>query len=494
VLCKNSLEDRFWFNSEKLFNSENVDSNIAHVQKVKNLGVFTRALRNVSRRKIRALLVIIALSLSVAILIAIPTGIMANQEAAEQLSANYDNYLADMENEITTAATLLEVSLSPEFTAAGFGGRGRPGGGFSGGFMSSESFFNETVASDINNIEGVAAVIPVLEKSEGTLETRSTQFGEFEFLRPEYTIVGVPLDDSILSNYPVLASGIIEGRTLVEGDSGVVLLSLNNTDYFGVGVSDQVNILGSDFTVVGIYTTTTTQEMNHLYMSLSEAQAITEIEGEISRIDVYAENEAIVDAVYNDITAMYPEFYVNTAEARLESITAMAERQVQVLEDAEADLVETQAVAYMEIGIAVVGTSLIVLFTMLYTVRERTREIGVLKAIGFSNGSIMSQFMLEGMFLSIVAGLLGVVIGTIGAPIITQLLLTGFASNSGPETAFAGRQIGIPGLTVEATIVTPSVELLLVVFAGAILLGVLGSIYPSWRASKTSPMEALRHE
>ena len=111
------------------------------------MGAFTRAVRNVPRRKIRALLVIIALSLSVAILITIPTGIMANQNASEQLTANYDSYLADMEAQITTAATLLEVSLSPGFTAAGFGGRGRPEGGFAGGFggfMSSESFFNET--------------------------------------------------------------------------------------------------------------------------------------------------------------------------------------------------------------------------------------------------------------------------------------------------------------------------------------------------------------
>ncbi|MCJ7721945.1 FtsX-like permease family protein, partial [Candidatus Bathyarchaeota archaeon] len=206
------------------------------------------------------------------------------------------------------------------------------------------------------------------------------------------------------------------------------------------------------------------------------------------------ESENAVDSVYADITANYAEFYVNTAESRLESITAMAERQVTLLENAEADLVETQAVAFMEIGIAVVATSLIVLFTMLYTVRERTQEIGVLKAIGFSNGSIMNQFMLEGIILSIVAGLVGVVIGTIGAPIITQLLLTGFAPNTGTQTPFAGRQIGIPGLTVESTIATPTVELLLIVFAGAILLGAIGSLYPAWRAAKTSPMEALRRE
>jgi len=471
---------------------------------VKKLGVFTRALRNVSRRKIRALLVIIALSLSVAILTSIPTGIMANQKAAEQLSANYDSYLENMQTQITTASTLLEVSLSPGFTAAGFGGRGRPEGGFGGGgfmgFMSSESFFNETAVSNITTIDGVAAVIPVLEKSEGTNETRSTQFGDFVFLRPEYTIVGVPLDNSILSNYPVLPSDIIEGRTLGEGDNDAVLLSTNNTEYFGVGVNDQVNILGKDFTVVGVYSTTVTQEMNHLYMSLPEAQTITETEGNISRIDVYAENETAVDSVYANITAMYPEFYVNTAQSRLESLTTMAENQGSLLDNAEAGLVETQSVAYMEIGIAVVATSLIVLFTMLYTVRERTQEIGVLKAIGFSNTNIMSQFMLEGMILSIMAGLIGVVIGTVGAPIITQLLLTGFAANTGPQAntgsqmAFRGRQIGIPGLTVQSTIATPTVELLLIVFAGAILLGVLGSLYPSWRASKTSPMEALRRE
>jgi putative ABC transport system permease protein len=480
--------------------------------RVKELGVLTRALRNVSRRKIRAALVIIALSLSVAILVTIPAGIMANQEATEQLSANYDNYLEQMESEITTASTLLEVSLSSGFSGPGFGGRERPeglipegqlpdfqppqgGGGFTRDFMSRESFFNETAVANISSIEGVAAVIPILEKSEGTLVTQTTQFGEFDFIRPEYTVVGVPLDDSLLSNYPILPSDIVEGRTLAGGESNVVLLSQNNTEYFGVGVNDQVNILGTEFTVVGIYSTTVTQEMDYLYMSLSEAQIITETEGNISRIDVYVINEDVIGDVQTAIVGMYPEFSVSTAESRLEAITAMADRQIELLDNAEAELAETQAVSYMEIGIAVVATSLIVLFTMLYTVRERTHEIGVLKAIGFSNGNIMNQFMLEGMILSIAAGLVGVLIGLVGAPVLTQLLITGFsAGNSGTQRVFAGRAFGVPGLTTEATIATPTVELMLIVFAGAVLLGVVGSLYPAWRASKTSPMEALKRE
>lgn len=506
------LINKFGYNSEKRFYAPHkMFTQTWSCLTVKKMGVLTRALRNVSRRKIRAALVIIALSLSVAILVTIPSGIMANQKAAEQLSSNYDNYLEQMEDEITTASTLLEVGLSAGFAGQGFGGRERPEGQFPGGelpeggggmggfnraFMSSESFFNDTAVANISSIEGIAAVIPVLEKSEGTVVTRTTQFGEFDVIQTEYTVVGVPLDDSLLLNYPILPSDIVEGRTLGEGDSNVVLLSQNNTEYFGVGLNDQVTILGTDFTVVGIYSTTVTQEMNHLYMSLSEAQIITETEGNISRIDVYVENEDVVDEVQTAITDMYPEFSVSTAESRLESINAMAERQVELLENAEADLAETQAVAYMEIGIAVVATSLIVLFTMLYTVRERTHEIGVLKAIGFSNGNIMNQFMLEGMILSIVAGLVGVVIGLVGAPVLTQLLITGFSSgNTGSQSGFAGGlNAAISGGVVQTSIATPTAELLLIVFAGAVLLGVVGSLYPAWRASKTSPMEALKRE
>lgn len=476
------------------------------------MGVLTRAVRNVSRRKIRASLVIIALSLSVAILVTIPSGIMANQKAAEQLSSNYDNYLEQMESEITTASTLLEVSLSSGFSGQGFGGRERPEGQFPNGeppeggagmggfirdFMSSESFFNESAVANISSIEGIAAVIPILEKSEGTVVTQTTQFGEFDVIQPEYTVVGVPLDDFLLSNYPILPSDIVEGRTLAEGDTDAVLLSQNNTEYFGVGLNDQVNILGTDFTVVGIYSTTVTQEMDHLYMSLPEAQLITETQGNISRIDVYAENEDVIDEIQTAITEMYPEFSVSTAESRLEAINAMAERQIELLDNAEANLAETQAVAYMEIGIAVVATSLIVLFTMLYTVRERTHEIGVLKAIGFSNGNIMNQFMLEGMVLSIVAGLAGVAIGLVGAPVLTQLLITGFSSSSSglQMVGVTGRAGGdITGVTLQNSIAAPTAELLLIVFAGAVLLGVVGSLYPAWRASKTSPMEALKRE
>jgi putative ABC transport system permease protein len=476
---------------------------------VKNLGVFTRALRNVSRRKVRVLSVVVALSLSMAILVSIPAGIMANQEAAEELKANYENYLGDIQEEIKEAYTLLEVRYASGGFAGGgsFSGGGSfpEGSGFFGGgggrrpgFFRSENFFNESLVLEIEALEGTDVVIPFFEKTEGTNQTITTPFGTtIEMLIPDYTIVGVVLDNQIISYYNVLPNTILEGRNLEEGDTGAVLLSLNSTDYFEAAMGEQVDILGNIFTVVGIYDETDILGLNRVYMSLSEAQAITDCEGQVSSIDVYATNENVVDELALEISALDENITITTYETRLSGIEFRAEMAEENLELAEATLSQTQALAFQEIGIAIVATSLIVLFTMLYTVRERTKEIGVLKAIGFSNGNIMSQFMLEGIMISAIAGLVGVVIGTIAAPVLSTALLppiTGISSNSVNVTSFVGRQVSLPGLSLSATAAIPSVELLLLVFIGALLLGALGTLYPAWRASRTSPMEALRHE
>jgi putative ABC transport system permease protein len=464
------------------------------------VGVLTRALRNVSRRKVRVLLVVVALSLSMAILVSIPAGILANQEAAEELKANYEGYLDNIAEEISQAYTLLEVRYGGGFATGGFpeGGGGFPsGGGFAGGgggrrpgFFRSEVFINESLIVEIEVLEGTDTVIPFFEKTEGTNQTITTPFGtDIEMLVPDYTIVGVFLDNEIVNNYNVLPNTILEGRNLEEGDSGAVLLSLNSTDYFGAGVGDQVDILGNSFTVVGVYDETDILGLNRVYMSLPEAQVITDSEGQISNIDVYATDESVVSELALAISALDENLTITTYETRLSGIEARAEM-------AETTLNQTQALAFQEIGITIVATCLIVLFTMLYTVRERTKEIGVLKAIGFSNGNIMSQFILEGVIISAFAGLVGVIIGTIAAPILSSALLpvTGISSNSVNNTPFVGRQVSIPGLSLPATVAAPTIELLVLVFGAALLLGALGTLYPAWRASRTSPMEALRHE
>jgi putative ABC transport system permease protein len=208
---------------------------------------------------------------------------------------------------------------------------------------------------------------------------------------------------------------------------------------------------------------------------------------------VYADSTSDVDGIAQVIQAAYPELSVTTYEDRLGQLQNMQTMYNETLTNAQSTLDQTQTVATQEIIVAVAATSLIILFVMLYTVRERTKEIGTLKAIGFSNWSVMSQFVLEGVFMSAVAAAIGIAIATVGAPVFLSILLPRI-SQSGVLGA-QGRQAFGPGAFVQSTFAaTPDPQLMLLMFGAALLLGAVGALYPAWRASKTSPMEALRHE
>ena len=141
---------------------------------------------------------------------------------------------------------------------------------------------NETYYGDIANVSGVAAVAPILQVSEGHNTTVTTPFGSsFTRLVAEYVIEGVPLT-SIVDDYPILPTNITEGRNLQAGDTGVVLLSENNTAYFGVNVGDTVTIIDETFLVVGVDGSSGVSDRTTLYMNLSDAQALTNNTGYIN--------------------------------------------------------------------------------------------------------------------------------------------------------------------------------------------------------------------
>ena len=197
-------------------------------------------------------------------------------------------------------------------------------------------------------------------------------------------------------------------------------------------------------------------------------------------------------AVASAISTLHPELTVTTAQSRESALQTEESTYNTELASANASDNTTNSTAIEEIVVVVLATSLIVLFVMLYTVKERTKEIGTLKAIGFSNSTVMSQFMLEGILLSIIAGVVGIAIGMVAAPTIAQYLLppVGAAPRGTAGAAIISGTSRFGGLAV-ATL-TP--ELVLLGFGVAILLGTLGSLYPAWRAAKIRPAEAMRYE
>jgi putative ABC transport system permease protein len=474
------------------------------------MGIINRALRNISRRKIRALLVIIALGFSMAIMISIPAGVMANQQEANNLAANLSNTITETGQSINQTLTQIDCSLAPDFEGFGFqrpnsstnirpgqgsgdfifdpnqfgGGvtRGQFGGGAFGGGQANP--MNESLYEDINtSIPGIAAVEPILQASEGSNQTISMMGRTFTRMLTEYTIEGIPLTSNLIDNYPVLTN-ITAGRNLQAGESGVVLLSENNSAYFDAGVGDTISILGQDFTVIGIHGTTSVSDTLTLYMNLSDAQSVTNNTGYITSLRIFAQSSDVVTQVASSLNSLHPELTVTTGQERLTQLQAVQSTYNTALENAQASIDATQTTAFEEIIVVIAATSLIVLFVMLYTVRERTKEIGTLKAIGFSNMTVMGQFMLEGILLSLIAGVVGIVIGTVAAPTISSLLL--------PSINIFGGARGLTAATT--TVVSINFELVLLAFGASVLLGAIGSLYPAWRAAKIRPAEAMKYE
>jgi putative ABC transport system permease protein len=470
----------------------------------------TRAIRNISRRKIRALLVIVALSLTLAIMVSIPAGLVANQQSTQSLTQSFNSTITETEKQINQSTTLIECSTS---TGSMFSGppsdMSRPPSGMDRpnfSFTREEFYMNESVVGNISSIAGVKDVVPFLVKSssETTQETISTPMGDFNMSRPLYTITGVCLNSSFIDGYSVLPTNMTAGRNLREGDSGVLLMSLNLTEYYGVGVGSEVEVNGTSFTVIGIYDQAgqNSMETRGVYMNLTDAQTITNEIGNVSRLDVYAGDVSYVDTINTQIQSMYSneinahEISVQTYADRLANLQSQQTRYTELINNAESTVAQTQSVATQEIIVALAATSLIVLFVMLYTVRERTKEIGTLKAIGFSSWNVMSQFMLEGVLLSLVAGVVGIAIGTVGAPILSGLLLPHinlFGSSAfGGSSATVVTNPGTSGSISASASISPQIMLLGI--GAAALLGAVGSLYPAWRASRTRPAEAMRYE
>ena len=119
--------------------------------------------------------------------------------------------------------------------------------------------------------------------------------------------------------------------------------------------------------------------------------------------------------------------------------------------------------------ISVVVGGLGVLNTMLMTVSERTREIGTLRAVGWSRGQVLRLILSEGMVISVIGGILGLLLGTFGAETLIHWAPRGL------DTRYS------------ALLLTQG-------FLIAIALGFFGALYPAWQASRLSPIEALKYE
>jgi len=449
------------------------------IKGVRKMGLLNMALRNITRKSTRTLLVSMALCFAIASIISVYSGTEASSEDTKEMIAEYQDTLMEVGELTDTQESMIQVSM-------GRGGMGG-GGGFWGGSdtTGSDAVLTDSGLAAISGVENVETVIPKISKNIGEVDWEQMQEMREEMRDSgqsredmmsfmdslfDYSIQGIPLDDNLTSTYSLLPENIVEGSTLTSTDTGSVLIRDSLTDFFDGGVGDTITIEDHHYIIKGLYTSDDTRK--NVYMNIADAQAATGMEGQYSAFDVYVTDKAYVDLAVLDIETLLPnvrvQSYADLSARIAERINTVQDEQIASL---EADNEKVENTGTQIIVISTIAAGLIVLFMMFYTVKERTKEIGIFKALGFQENSIMFQFIAEGGIIGLIGGVFGVAVGWAGAPVLADLLLPSSDSYSS---------------------IAPNIGLVLLGLGLAAGLGILGSIYPAWKASRKSPAEAIR--
>ena len=315
---------------------------------------------------------------------------------------------------------------------------------------------NQSLASSILSINGVKDTAGILRASNtsttaATLNSNSSQSG----FGPEgLSITGIDLDKLSL-----IGIDSVNGTAFSNSSTDEVIIGKTAAQSLNKTVGDTINLYGDNFTVTGTFETGNFITDAGIMMPLSTLQNLTSNKNKVSNILVKVTDNANVTTVSQSIEDAYPnQLTTTTAEATASRIN----QGLSFIDTA------SWAISLLAIFIGAVG----VINTMIMSVYERTREIGVLKAVGWKNRRILGMILGESIVLTLIAFIVGTVVAVVGV----ELILTLSPSVGG--------------------IIKPSFayDIFLRAFIVAFLVGVLGGLYPAYRASRLSPTEALRYE
>lgn len=320
----------------------------------------------------------------------------------------------------------------------------------SGNFGSSGGVLDESLVTDLKNTNGVKDTAGILRvNSNVSTSSGGSGFGSMS----GFLVNGI--DSSKLA---LVGIDSVNGTIFTNGSSNEIIIGKTIAQNLNKTVGSTIDIYGTEFEVTGIF-----ESGNFIYdigafTSLSTLQNLTNNTGKVSYIQVKVNDNANASQVSKTIQDERPN--------DLSATTAVdqANRINQSL-----GMIDTASWAISLLAIVIGGVG--VINTMIMSVFERTREIGVLKAVGWKDRRILGMILGESIILTLVAAVVGIILGIVAVEIIFKLFIT--------------------SQSFEAVL---TMDTLLKAFGVALLVGIVGGLYPAYRASRLAPTEALRYE
>jgi len=288
------------------------------------------------------------------------------------------------------------------------------------------------------------------------------------------------IEPAIEASYSIQAANVTAGRFLLEGEGDAILIGKGLADLLQVNAGDRVTLLGHSkhetmrqrtMTIVGIYDLKMPElEKRMVFITLPEAQTLYNLRDQATEIAVSLQNVNQESATIAALQAALPDYEVDS----------WATLRPEVRDTLQTKLAFTSFFGIFVILIASIG----ILNLQLMAVFERTREMGVLAALGMKGRQVIGLFLLEGTLIGVLGAVIGGLLGGLLMGLLSQIGIDfSFSAGLGEITALMGDRL-YPTVTIGGIISRG----LIVVFIAA-----LASLYPAWQAARKEPADALHH-